>query len=180
MLTVYQHITQNKRRSWLLVLLFPATIFLWFYVGAWGYWWFSVGSYKYDKATDSLVRVSRAVSVMDWVNQTMLEILPWLAAAVLVWMLVSYFCGDRMLLYFSAATEVTRNEEPEAYRLTENLCISQGMPMPRLCVINDRSLNAFAVGRDPQTAAIVLTRGIIDKLERVELEGVIAHELAHI
>ena len=180
MLTVYQHITQNKRRSWLLVLLFPATIFLWFYVGAWGYWWFSVGSYKYDKATDSLVRVSRAVSVMDWVNQTMLEILPWLAAAVLVWMLVSYFCGDRMLLYFSAATEVTRNEEPEAYRLTENLCISQGMPMPRLCVVNDRSLNAFAVGRDPQTAAIVLTRGIIDKLERVELEGVIAHELAHI
>ena len=180
MLTVYQHITQSKRRSWLLVLLFPATIFLWFYVGAWGYWWFSVGSYKYDKATDSLVRVSRAVSVMDLVNQTMLEILPWLAAAVVIWMLVSYFCGDKMLMYFSAATEVTRNEEPEAYRLTENLCISQGMSMPRLCVINDRSLNAFAVGRDPQTAAIVLTRGIIDKLERVELEGVIAHELAHI
>ena len=149
MLTVYQHITQNKRRSWLLVLLFPATIFLWFYVGAWGYWWFSVGSYKYDKATDSLVRVSRAVSVMDLVNQTMLEILPWLAAAVLVWMLVSYFCGDKMLMYFSAATEVTRNEEPEAFCLSENLCISQGMPMPRLCVINDRSLNAFAVGRGP-------------------------------
>lgn len=124
--------------------------------------------------------MQKEVSVMDLANQMALDVFPWFAAAVIIWILASYLYGDRMLLYFSAATEVTRDEEPEAYRLTENLCISQGMPMPRLCVINDCSLNAFAVGRDPQTSTIVLTRGIIDKLERVELEGVLAHELAHI
>lgn len=179
-MNTYDYIAQNKRCSWLLILLFPLTVFLWFYAGVWGYYWFDSGSYKYDKAAGALVRMQKEVSVMDLANQMALDVFPWFAAAVIIWILASYLYGDRMLLYFSAATEVTRDEEPEAYRLTENLCISQGMPMPRLCVINDRSLNAFAVGRDPQTSTIVLTRGIIDKLERVELEGVLAHELAHI
>lgn len=179
-MTVYQHITQNKQRSWLLVLLFPATVFLWFYAGVWGYFWLMYSSYKYDTASQTFVSSQTVASIMPVVNQATLEMLPWLAAAVGIWMLVSYLRGDRMLLYFSAASPVTRQEEPEVYLLTENLCISQGMPMPRLYVINDHSLNAFAVGRNPQTAALVLTRGIIDKLERVELEGVLAHELAHI
>ena len=180
MMTVYQHIAQNKQRSWLLVLLFPVTIFLWFYAGVCGYFWLMYSSYKYDEASATFVSSQTAVPIVHLANQVTQEVLPWLALAVGIWMVVSYLYGDRMLLYFSAAMPVTREEEPEAYLLTENLCISQGMPMPRLCVINDRSLNAFALGRDPHTATIVLTSGLIEKLERVELEGVLAHELAHI
>lgn len=179
-MTVYDHITQNKRRSWLLVLLFPLTVLGWIYVGVWAYYSVFLGSYRYD-AQGSLVLVkSSALSILGLTNQTVMGLLPWVLGAVLVWLVVSYYYGSRMLLYFSAACPITREEEPEVWRLTENLCISQGMPMPYLCIINDRSLNSFVIGNRPHDTCLILTTGLIAKLERSELEGVIAHELAHI
>ncbi|GAB4325914.1 MAG: zinc metalloprotease HtpX [Dehalococcoidia bacterium] len=92
----------------------------------------------------------------------------------------SYFASTAVVLNISGAHEVTKEQEWEYVRRVENLCIGAGLPMPRTWVIEDSAPNAFATGRDPQHAHIVVTRGLLDKLEPIELEGVLAHELSHI
>lgn len=93
---------------------------------------------------------------------------------------VSYWWSDKIALAINRAREIKHEENPEIYHLVENLCIAAGLPLPRIYLIDDSAPNAFATGRDPKHAVIALTRGLIDKLNRSELEGVIAHELSHI
>lgn len=94
---------------------------------------------------------------------------------------VSYFSGDKVALATAGAKgPLEKNDNPYVYRLVENLCITAGMPMPKVYIIQDDALNGFATGRDPKHASIALTQGIINRLENEELEGVIAHELSHI
>lgn len=85
-----------------------------------------------------------------------------------------------MMLSFAHALPLQKQENPQVYRLVENVAIAAGLPMPKVYIVDDESLNAFATGRDPKHASIALTTGIIAKLEPLELEGVIAHEMAHI
>jgi len=92
----------------------------------------------------------------------------------------SYYKGDAVALTASGAKPITKDDNPYVYRLVENLSIASGLPMPRIHIITDPALNAFATGRDPQHASLALTTGIIQALENEELEGVIAHELSHI
>jgi len=92
----------------------------------------------------------------------------------------SYWWSDKIVLSISGAKEVSPNNAKEIYRLVENLCITAGLPVPKIYIIPDEALNAFATGRDPEHGVICLTTGIIEKLEKSELEGVIAHELSHI
>ena len=92
----------------------------------------------------------------------------------------SYWWSDKIALAVSGATEVNKQAEPELYRLVENLSIASGLPMPRVYVIEDGAPNAFATGRNANHAAIAVTRGLIQKLSKPELEGVIAHEFSHI
>jgi heat shock protein HtpX len=80
----------------------------------------------------------------------------------------------------SGAKELNHDNNREIYHLVENLCITAGLPMPKIYIIPDSAPNAFATGRDPQHGVICLTTGIVEKLEKIELEGVIAHELSHI
>lgn len=94
--------------------------------------------------------------------------------------LISYFFSDRITLALSRARPVDRASHPELYRLVENLCITAGLPVPRIYLIEDSAINAFATGRNPQKAVIVFTTGIIQRLSKIELEGVVAHELSHI
>lgn len=94
--------------------------------------------------------------------------------------LVSYFFSDRITLALSRAQEVDRQSNQELYRLVENLTIAAGLPVPRIYVIDDTAPNAFATGRDPKHAVIVYTTGILQKLNKAELEGVTAHELSHV
>lgn len=94
--------------------------------------------------------------------------------------LVSYYAGDKVALAVSGARQVTEKELPYVVRMVDNLCIATGMPKPKVHVIQDPAINAFACGRDPQHASIAVTTGAIEKLENEELEGVIAHELSHI
>lgn len=94
--------------------------------------------------------------------------------------LVSYYQGDKIALAISGAQQITAQDNPYVYRLVENLCITAGLPMPKIYIIHDPALNAFATGRDPHHASLALTSGIISALENEELEGVIAHELSHI
>lgn len=94
--------------------------------------------------------------------------------------LISYYFSDSITLAISQAQAVDRRANPELYRLVENLCIAGGLPTPKIYIINDSAPNAFATGRDPQHAVVCFTTGILQKLERPELEGVVAHELSHI
>lgn len=92
----------------------------------------------------------------------------------------SYWWGDKIILAISHARPVTRQEFFDFYTVTENLAIGQHMKMPQLYVIDDDAMNAFATGRDPDHAVVVATTGILQRLRREELEGVIAHELSHV
>lgn len=93
---------------------------------------------------------------------------------------VSYYWGDKIVLTMSGARPADRKRDFDFYTVTENLCIAAGLPKPKLYVIDDTAMNAFATGRDPEHAVVVATTGILSRLERSELEGVIAHELSHI
>lgn len=92
----------------------------------------------------------------------------------------SYFWSDKIVLGISGAKPVDEKSNKELYRMVENLCIAAGLPKPKIYTINDSAPNAFATGRDPKHAAIAYTSGILDKLNRQELEGVTAHELSHV
>lgn len=92
----------------------------------------------------------------------------------------SYYYSDKIVLSISGAKEAKRQEFFDFYTVTENLAIASGLPKPRLYVIDDSAPNAFATGRDPEHAVVCATTGLLDKLNRTELEGVIAHELTHI
>jgi len=92
----------------------------------------------------------------------------------------SYFAGDKLVLAQSQARELAAGEEPQLRNIVETLSIGLGITPPRIYLIDDTAPNAFATGRDPKHASIVVTRGLLDKLDRTELEGVIAHELSHV
>lgn len=94
--------------------------------------------------------------------------------------LTSYYGGAKVALFQSGAKEITADDNAYLYRMVENLCISQGMQVPRVHVIPDPTINAFATGRDPKHASIAVTQGAIEQLENEELEAVLAHELSHI
>ncbi|MCD6233084.1 M48 family metallopeptidase [bacterium] len=93
---------------------------------------------------------------------------------------LSYWCSDRIILRMARAYPVSKEDNAELYRIVENLCITAGIPMPRIYIMRESQPNAFATGRDSKHAAIVFTTGLLSKLERAEIEGVASHELSHI
>lgn len=98
----------------------------------------------------------------------------------LIYSLIMYFASSKIALGMSGAKEISKKDAPQLYRMVENLSITAGLPTPKVYVINDPAPNAFATGRDPKHAAVAVTTGLVERLENEELEGVIAHELAHI
>ncbi|TME62100.1 MAG: zinc metalloprotease HtpX [Chloroflexi bacterium] len=150
-ISIYDAAAANRWRTVLLVVAFTAIIALL------GYF---VGEYFYPGGG--------------------LAVLPFALALSLGSAFTSYFAGDRIVLAQSQARELAPNEETELHNVVETLAIGLGIPVPKLFVIEDSAPNAFATGRDPQHASVVVTRGLIDKMDRTELEGVIAHELSHV
>jgi heat shock protein HtpX len=146
---VYEQIASNKRRSFLLVLLFLCLIF----ALAWLF--------------DQLVGMGKAGIVF--------------AVVLAVGMTAgSYYYSDRVVLAMSRARPVEKAEFPYLYNVVEGLAIAAGVPAPRCYVIEDTAPNAFATGRNPRQSVIVVTTGLLQKMDRLELEGVIAHEMSHI
>ncbi|VVB75514.1 Protease HtpX [Candidatus Tiddalikarchaeum anstoanum] len=92
----------------------------------------------------------------------------------------AYYGGDNMILTMSGAVPASKTEYPHLVNSVEGLAIAAGIPAPKIYVINDSALNAFSTGRDPGHASITVTKGLLDKMDRQELEGVIAHEMSHI
>jgi heat shock protein HtpX len=147
---MYKQITSNKRKSILLIVVFVI------FIAALG-WIFS----QISDAGYSPLFFAVAIS--------------------LVMALFSFYSGDKIALWTAGAKgPIEKNNNPYVYRLVENLCITAGLPMPKIYIISDPAPNAFATGRDPAHASIALTTGLIERLENEELEGVIAHELSHI
>lgn len=107
-------------------------------------------------------------------------LLPVAATISIIQALTSYYYSDKIALAVSRAALIQKSDQPQLYRLVENLAITAGLPMPQVYFIDDTAINAFATGRDPAHAAIAVTRGALERLENEELEGVLAHELSHV
>ncbi len=117
---------------------------------------------------------------IDQVNQYFIQIIPFVLAGVAIWFLIAWAGHNVFIKLSTGAKSLERKENKRVYNLLENICISQGMRMPKLNIIQDDSLNAFASGINDRSYAISLSSGIINKLDDDELEGVLAHELSHI
>jgi heat shock protein HtpX len=155
---LHQQISRNNRNSVLLLIAFPALLLGMFYV----FFYFA------DKQDTELT------------NLHFLQALPFVLAGVTIWFLIAWAGHSTFIRMATGAKPLERKENKRVYNLVENLCIQEGMTMPAVFVIEDDSLNAFASGINQKTYTVTLSRGIIDKLEDDELEGVIAHELTHI
>lgn len=156
--TVYDHIRSNNIKTLLLVISFPIIFILLIFL----FTWLVVPA---DQAIDTTIGVAVPTFI-----------------ACAVWLLISWAFGDSMMLNSAQAHEISSDapKNKEIFRAVENVALAAGLPCPRVYIIDDDSMNAFATGRSPKDASVALTRGIIKKLDRLELEGVIAHEMAHI
>jgi heat shock protein HtpX len=114
------------------------------------------------------------------INTSFLSVIPWITIGVIIWFIIAFFSHTSIINSATNSKPLERKEHKRVYNLVENLCISSGMQMPKVNIIEDDSLNAFASGINSKTYAVSLSRGIIDKLADDELEAVIAHELTHI
>ncbi|KKT60492.1 MAG: HtpX-2 peptidase, heat shock protein HtpX, partial [Parcubacteria group bacterium GW2011_GWC1_44_26] len=109
-----------------------------------------------------------------------LSFLGWALILSGVMSFASYYYSDKIILGMSKAKQIKKNDNPELFRIVENLCIGAGIPMPKVYIIDDSAPNAFATGRDKEHSAVAATTGLLAILNKTELEGVIAHELSHI
>ncbi len=100
------------------------------------------------------------------------SLMPYILAGSLVYVLISYYTGSKTALAVNGAQEIQKQDNPRLWRIVENLAITEGMPMPKVYIMDDPAMNAFATGRDPNHAAVCATTGILDALNDTELEGV--------
>lgn len=159
-------ISSNNRKSILLLIAFPLLL-----LGLVWLFFFALHMYVADESISFNI---------DVVHSGFLYSVPYVTIGVLVWFLIAWFSHTSIIKRATGSRPLERKENKRVYNLTENLCISRGMKMPKVYVIEDDSLNAFASGLSDKTFAVTLSRGIINKLEDDELEAVIAHELTHI
>jgi heat shock protein HtpX len=156
---LHEQIRRNNVRSTIILLCFPLLIL----AGVYAFFFFSMGKERIDE-----------------VNLRFIQTIPFIVAGVLVWFLIAWFSNASLIRMATQARPLERKENMRVYNLTENLCMTIGMTMPKLYVIDSPALNAFASGIDKNSFAVTLTTGIINHLNDEELEGVIAHELTHI
>ncbi|MDR0973004.1 MAG: M48 family metallopeptidase [Prevotellaceae bacterium] len=162
---------ENNARSVLLLFLFPCLIVALVYAFCYGM--------IYMNTPDGGVHPSEP-SVTVQANAMFIEAVPVALLVVGIWFVIAYFANTSIINAATSSHSLSRMENKRIYNLVENLCMSVGMPMPKLQIIEDNSLNAFASGINRRTFTVTLSRGIIDKLNDEELQGVIAHELTHI
>jgi heat shock protein HtpX len=152
MTTFYDQVTRNKIKTLLLFLIFPSLVILILWVIV-----------EYYGDPNSFIPYSVFALFFSLLYGT-----------------IAYFNGDKIVLFMNGAKEITQENNKRVYRIVENLCITTGMPVPKIYEIPDTSLNAFATGRNPKNSSIAFSTGIMEKLNDRELAGVAAHELSHI
>lgn len=151
--TAWDHVSSNIFKTWVIMILFSLFVFgvIYIFARAWGFG---------ELGASGILGIS--FIVIGLVN------------------FFSYFYSDKIVLATAGAKQVLEKENPQLYHLVENIGIAAGLPTPKIYIIEDSAPNAFATGRDPHHAAIAFTTGILDKLNKQELEGVAAHELSHV
>ena len=155
---IKQQIALNNTKSILYLLAFPLLLLAGTYIVLW------------------LITLKD----IEQTNAQFISVAPLVVVGVAIWFVISYFFNTQMIQAATHSQPLQRRDNMRVYNLTENLCMSVGMTMPKLYIIESEALNAFASGINQQTYAVTLTRGIINRLTDEELEGVIAHELTHI
>lgn len=161
--------SRNNFRSLLLLFLFPCLV-----VGL---------TYLFCYLLNLLAYQSDGLSTAQILNYStgmFINLVPYVVGGVLIWFLIAYFANTSIINSATGSEPLSRKDNKRVYNLVENLCMSQGMKMPKVNIIHDNSLNAFASGINERTYTVTLSQGIIDKLDDQELEAVIAHELSHI
>lgn len=166
-------ISRNNRLSVVLLISFPLIMLatVWIFLALVSYF----GNYYYDDQ-------GRMVNVFDAdaVNGVFLDTLPWVMLGVGVWFIIAFFANTAIIKHATHARTLERKENPRVYNIVENLTMACGMDMPKINIVDDKQLNAFASGINRSTYTVTVTTGLLDTLDDAELEGVIAHELTHI
>lgn len=156
MINVYESVAANKRKSWLVITGFVVFVLV------------------------AAVAIAKGIAAYYGYQSTGLEFTGIALVISGVMSFISYYWSDSIVLGLSGARPADRKRDFLFYTVAENLCLAARLPMPKLYVIDDSAMNAFATGRDPQHASVCATAGLLAKLNRTELEGVIGHELSHI
>jgi len=164
---LYTHIASNKTRSMLLLAGLFLLIYVLVFAGA--------------LVAEVFLHGGRSVSFyLTSARRDLIAALPWATIAAAVWIVIAYFFHQNMIDAVTGGESVTRQQEPRLYNLLENLCISRGIPMPKLKVMDSPALNAFASGLNRQQYSITVTTGLLQALDDPEIEAVLGHELTHI
>ena len=163
---LYSHIQSNRRRSIALLVGLFFLVYLMVYAGA-----LVAEALSVDAGSDVLMQLA-------W--RDFLQAAPWATVGTALWIAIAYYFHQNMIDALTGGREVTRAEEPRLYNILENLCISRGITMPKLKVMESDALNAFATGMNDKQYSITVTTGLIKRLDDAEIEGVLGHELTHI
>ncbi len=156
MVNVYESVDANKRKSWIVITGFVVFVVL------------------------AAAMIAKGIAAYYGYQSTGLEFTGLALIISGVMSFISYYWSDSIVLGLSHARPADKRRDFQFYTVTENLCLAAGLPLPKLYVIDDPAMNAFATGRDPQHASVCATSGLLAKLNRTELEGVVGHELSHI
>lgn len=170
---LYSQQVSNNRKTFLLLALFPLLMLVLVYI------FMLVMNVLDNQGVEGDYYASVPV---DWeaINVSFVQTIPWVIAIVMIWFCIAYFSHTAMIRQATGSRPLERKENPRIYNMVENMTMACGMPMPKINVIDDPQLNAFASGIDEKSYTVTLTTGICDRLDDDELAGVIGHELTHI
>ena len=164
---LYTHIASNKFRSMLLLAGLFLLIYVLVFAGA--------------LVAEALTQSDKPVNYyLTRASHDLIAAFPWATIAAAVWIVIAYFFHQNMIDAVTGGESVTRQQQPRLYNLLENLCISRGIPMPKLKVMDSPALNAFATGLNRRQYSITVTSGLLQALNDQEIEAVLGHELTHI
>lgn len=172
MKTTYDFIDSNTRKTILLIALFPLSLAVITY--------FSMLLFSYFYMAEQKYGIVSVQSVFNYAGAYFFYVFGIVLVFSALWTLIAYYSGHKFILSSLNSREADTDKDKEIIRIVENTAITAGIPAPKTYIIEDSALNAFATGRNPQNSYIALTSGLIEKLDKTELEGVIAHETAHI
>jgi heat shock protein HtpX len=163
---LYTHIRKNRRRSIGLLIGLFFLVYVMVFAGA-----LAAEAILYDASLEWLFRAA-------WYD--LLHALPWATGATAIWILIAYRFHQALIDAVTGSHDVTRMEQPRLYNLLENLCISRGITMPKLKIIESTALNAYASGLNEKQYAVTVTTALLERLDDAEVEAVLGHELTHI
>jgi heat shock protein HtpX len=163
---LYSHIQSNRRRSIALLIGLFFLVYVLVYAGA-----LLAAALSFDTDLNTLMQIA-------WID--LIKAAPVATIGAAVWVVIAYYFHQNMIDAVTGGREIQRSDDPRLYTILENLCISRGIPTPKLKIIESDALNAFATGMNAKQYSITVTTGLLDRLDDAEIEAVLGHELTHI